>query len=83
MEFSDYVKVIKKHLGADVFDKILVNINQSYKIPKGLKYKYVKAPQKILEGYQERIIEGDFVDSNFPIYHDGQKVAKLIERLSV
>ena len=60
-----------------------MNINQTYKIPKGLKYKYVKSPQKNLENYHGHIIEGDFVDENFPIYHDGQKVAKLIERLSV
>jgi len=79
----DYLQVIKKHLGADVFDKILVNVNQKYKIPKGLKYKYVPVTQKTLEGYHGRIIEDDFVDSNFPIYHDGQKVAKLMERLSV
>ncbi|KKQ82281.1 MAG: hypothetical protein UT06_C0049G0001, partial [Candidatus Woesebacteria bacterium GW2011_GWA1_38_8] len=44
----DYLQVIKKHLGADVFDKILVNVNQKYKIPKGLKYKYVPVTQKTL-----------------------------------
>ena len=64
---SDYIQVIKKHLGADVFDKILVNRNQKYKIPKGLKYKYVMVTPKNLEGYQGRIIEDDFVDENFPI----------------
>ncbi|KKR85999.1 MAG: hypothetical protein UU34_C0024G0007 [Candidatus Curtissbacteria bacterium GW2011_GWA1_41_11] len=78
---SDYIQVIKKHLGADVFDKILVNRNQKYKIPKGLKYKYVMVTPKNLEGYQGRIIEDDFVDENFPIYHDGQKVAKLIKKI--
>lgn len=78
---SDYLQVMKKHLEADVFDKILVNVNQKYKIPKGLKYKYVPATQKNLERYQGRIIEGDFVDEDFPIYHDGQKVAKLMEKI--
>lgn len=76
---SDYLQVIKKHLGADVFDKILVNVNQKYKIPKNLKYKYVKYNQGNLENYHAQIIENDFVDEKFPIYHDSQKVAKFIE----
>ncbi|KKR54894.1 MAG: hypothetical protein UT92_C0011G0005 [Candidatus Curtissbacteria bacterium GW2011_GWA1_40_24] len=76
---SNYLETIKKHLGADVFDKILVNVNQRYKIPKDLKYKYVKYGLGNLEDYHTRIIENDFVDEKFPIYHDGQKVAKFIE----
>src|SRR3990167_6768672 len=78
---SDYLQVIKKHLGADVFDKILVNVNQKYKIPKDLKYKYVKYGQGNLENYHAQIIESDLVDEKFPIYHDGVKVAKLLERI--
>src|SRR3989344_9115429 len=78
---ADYLQVIKKHLGADVFDKILVNVNQKYKIPKNLKYKYVKYCQGNLENYHAQIIESDLVDEKFPIYHDGVKVAKLLERI--
>ena len=77
---SDYLETIKKHLDADVFDRILVNTSQSYKIPKGLKYKYVKYDRENLESYGARIMEGDFVDENFPIYHKGEKVAKFVER---
>lgn len=78
---SDYLETIKKHLGADVFDKILVNVNQKYKIPKDLKYKYVKYDQENLQSYGGRILEGEFADENFPIYHRGEKVAKFIERI--
>lgn len=76
---SDYLLAIKRHLEVDIFDKILVNTNQKYKIPKGLKYEYVNYSQGYTKEYKPKIIEGDFINSEFPIYHDGQKVAKIIE----
>lgn len=78
---SDYLATIKKHMGADIFDKILVNINQKPKIPKKYKYHYVSYDGKSLVNYQAKIIEGDFINSNYPIYHDSQKVAAAIESL--
>lgn len=76
---SDYLKVIKNHLGRDIFDTILVNVNQKPKIPQDIEYNYVKYDKQNLGAYKNKIIEGDFLDSNFPIYHNSEKIAQAIK----
>lgn len=78
---SDYLKTLENHLGGNVFDTILVNVNQKPHIPKNLDYKYVMYDKKNLKKYKEKIIEGDFIDKGFPVYHDSQKIAKAIAGL--
>lgn len=78
---SDYLKSIEDHLGVDIFDKILVNTNSQPKIPKGLHYKYVSYDSKNLTRYQTKIVEGDFVKEDYPLYHDTNKVSKYIESI--
>ena len=75
---SDYLKTLKKHLGCDMFDKILINTNASVRIPKKLDYKFVENDKKNLKDYQSKIIEANLVNSKYPLYHDSVKVAKLI-----
>lgn len=78
---SDYLEAIERHVGKDVFDKILINTNSAPKIPKGLKYKYVECDRKNLLEYDGKILEGDYINTGFPLYHDSTKIAKAIEQL--
>lgn len=74
---SDYISTLERHLGGEVFDKFLVNTNHNPKIPKGLKYRYVEYDSDKLPSHRSRIITGDFVSENFPIYHDALKIAEF------
>ncbi len=78
---SDYISTVKKHLGGDFFDTILVNTNQNPKIPPKLKYKYVEYDRQNLAAYFKNILEGDFVYEKYPLYHDSQKIAQAVETL--
>lgn len=75
---SDYLLTIKKQLGDSFFDKIIINVNQKPKLPANLKYNYVTYDKNNLKDYKEEIIEADLVDIKYPIYHDKQKVAKVV-----
>lgn len=74
---GDYLKTITRHLGADVFDKIIINTNQRAKIPIGLKYKYVNDDLA-----DNRAVRGDFIKYDFPIYHDSAKIAQAISKIT-
>lgn len=76
---SDYTKTIKNHLGKDIFDKIIINTNHSPQIPKALKYKYVQNDLKQKGVDFGKIIEGDFVDTSFPLYHNSNKIAQALQ----
>ncbi|MBI2598763.1 YvcK family protein [Candidatus Curtissbacteria bacterium] len=78
---SDYLKTVEAHLGGNPFQNILVNSNQSVKIPKGLSYKYVTADRQNLSTCAAKITSGDFVAKDFPLYHDSAKIAQAIETL--
>lgn len=78
---SDYLETLEKHLGENIFDTILVNTNQKPKMPAKFKYSYVAYDKQNLGKHLDNIQEGDFVDANFPIYHDSQKVAHKIAGL--
>lgn len=78
---SNYLKAVKKHLAGDIFDTILVNMNQKPKIPVKFKYRYVKVDHENLLPYKKLIKEGDFISEEYPIYHDSQKIANLVRTL--
>lgn len=78
---SDYIKTIKNHLGKDIFDKIIINTNHSPKIPKALKYKYVENDLKQKGVDFQKIIEGDFIDTSFPLYHNSNKIAQTLQKI--
>lgn len=75
---SNYMDILKNHLEKNIFDYIIVNTNQSPKIPKSLKYKYVKYDKDWLQPFKAKIIEGDFVNIGYPLYHDSDKIAKAV-----
>ncbi|MBI3282489.1 uridine diphosphate-N-acetylglucosamine-binding protein YvcK [Candidatus Curtissbacteria bacterium] len=79
---SDYISTLEKHLGGEIFDKYLVNTNVSPQIPKGLKYQYVEYDREKLLSYSGKIIAGDFVEENFPIYHNSGKIAEFFAKIS-
>ncbi len=76
---SDYLKTLKAHLGADIFDTILVNNNQKPKIPAKYNYKYVKFDKEKMDGYLNMTLQADLIDKTNPIYHDSQKLAKIMQ----
>ncbi|MDO8487024.1 MAG: YvcK family protein [Candidatus Curtissbacteria bacterium] len=79
---SDHINTLEAHLGTNPFDKILVNSNQDAKIPQGFNYKYVNVDTKNLDKLSGKIIEGNYVDESFAIYHNSQKMAAVIENLA-
>lgn len=78
---SDYLKKAQMHIGRNIFDTILVNINQKPNIPQNLKYRYVEFDQNNLKDYKSQILKGDFVNEEYPLYHDSKKIAVEIEKL--
>ena len=79
---SDYIETLNKHLGNNVFDNILINTNNEPAIPKGLAYRYVAYDRQKLLSYQHKIIEGDFVSEEYPLYHDSKKIAKFFAKVT-
>ncbi len=78
---SDYMTAVVKHLGVYPFDKVVVNNNFSISIPRKYKYSYVSYHQDDKTNLTEHdidLIEKDLVDEKFPLYHDSQKLAKVV-----
>ena len=78
---SDYLKTLQNHQITPDFDKILVNTNQKPAIPAKLNYKYVKYDRQNLAEYASKIIEDDLINTDYPLYHDSDKIAKVITKL--
>ena len=73
---SNYVKAIEKHLKAFPFQVIIANNNLSQVIPNKYDYEYVE--NDIESSSKIKVIADDLVDINFPIYHDSNKLAKIV-----
>lgn len=78
---SDYLSKLTSHLGANIFDTILVNTNHKPQIPTNLNYKYVEYDSEDVNKYDVKVILGDFVNAKYPLYHDSKKVASRLESL--
>lgn len=78
---SDFLKTIKNHIDRDIFDTIIVNTNSKPKIPKLINYHYVKYDKESLKKDSERVVEGNFVNDKYPLYHDSQKIAEVLSAL--
>lgn len=72
---EDYLSTIKNHIGEFPFDVIFANNNYANPIPQKYQYTYV-CPKNA--SVAKNIIQGDFVDASFPLYHDPQKLAGAI-----
>ena len=78
-KISDYMSAIVKHCGSSIFDTFLVNNNFKTPIPAKYKhqYEFVSLDHPAAKnGY--KIVEGDFLNEEFPLYHSPQKLAKAV-----
>ncbi len=77
-KINDYIKAITSHCGANIFDYVLMNNNITVSIPEKFarQYKFVQLNYKKEKGYQ--VIASDIVNTQFPLYHDSDKLAKAI-----
>ncbi len=75
---SDYVSAVTRHLDLFPFQTVVVNTNHAPPIPKRLNYHYVNVDDKILKGYKVTVKKGDLVDRKFPLYHDPDRLAKIL-----
>lgn len=73
---SDFINAIKKHCGSQIFSTFVINNNTSFSIPNDFKDEYSIAPL----GMDNRVncIFADLINENFPLYHDPDKLAKII-----
>ncbi|OGD83037.1 hypothetical protein A3A54_00455 [Candidatus Curtissbacteria bacterium RIFCSPLOWO2_01_FULL_39_62] len=79
---SNYIDALINHIGgSDVFDTILVNTNHKPKIPTKINYRYVEFDINVLKNSKTGIHTGDFVNREYPLYHNSDKVAEFISKL--
>jgi len=74
---GDFITAVEKHLGCFPFDYVIVNNKINWKIPPKYHYEYVPYDAKQLPG-RVVLIEQDLVDEAFPLYHDSDKLAKVV-----
>lgn len=79
---SNYLEALRNHMGQDIFDFVLVNKNFKPQIPTDLKYKYVAHDKETSSHFSVKILEGDFVNAKYPLYHDSEKLAKALQSLA-
>lgn len=78
---SHYLETVKDHLDHDIFDTIIVNNNQKAPIPTKYRYQYVTVDRENLKRTKIGMVEGDFINRQFPIYHDSRKIASVLVSL--
>lgn len=71
---SDHMQVLKRHIGRDLFNLVLVNRNFKGKL--GQDVDWVAADKSLYTNY--RVHEADLVDDLYPWRHDSKKLAKTI-----
>jgi len=79
-KIADFVHAIQKHMGAFAFDTVLVNNNIALPIPQEHQEQYSYVPlsenNTNMSGYN--LVQADLVDASFPLYHDKEKLAKVV-----
>jgi uncharacterized cofD-like protein len=78
---KNFVQAFTEHLGTFPFDAVLANNNTSHPIPKKYRYKYIAIDKET--DWSFKLIEADLVDANFPLYHDSNKLANTLTKLSI
>src|SRR5881275_306656 len=76
---QDYLRVIREHVGANLFDFILVNSNTAH-APTGGQAPVVFKPADITRHPEVRFIASDVVNVRKPSHHDPEKLARTIMR---
>ena len=76
---QDYLRVIREHLGANLFDFVLVNSNTQH-APTGGQAPVVFRPADVAKHPEVRFIASDVVNVRKPSHHDPEKLARTIMR---
>lgn len=81
----NFIKTIEEHLGVFPFDTIIINDNFSNPIPKKYhNYQYIEIDDKSRQMERQfKLIEEDLVNDDFPIYHNSDKLAKIVVRNTI
>lgn len=78
---SDYLETVYSHLEKQIFDTILINTNHKPKMPSGINYKYVEYDKHNMKNVRGKILTGNYVNNDYPLYHNSNKIANLINSL--
>src|SRR6059058_5176200 len=76
---ADYLRVIREHVGANLFDFVLVNSNTQH-APTGGQAPVVFRPVDTTRHPEVRFIASDVVNVRIPSHHDPDKLARTIMR---
>ncbi|HEY1456255.1 MAG TPA: gluconeogenesis factor YvcK family protein [Candidatus Dormibacteraeota bacterium] len=78
-EVDDYLRVIREHVGANLFDFVMVNSNHSY-TPTGGQSSVIYRATDSSRHPEVRFIAADVVNVKIPSHHDSDKLARTIMR---
>src|SRR6266702_7826899 len=76
---DDYLRVIREHVGANLFDFVLVNSNTAHP-PTGGQAPVIFKPADTTKNAEVRFIASDVVNVRVPSHHDPDKLARTIMR---
>lgn len=77
---SDYLRVVRDHVGGDLFDFAAVNSNLNHPPPSGQWPVYFDRLQAGIGNPEVRFIAGDVVNCQDPSRHDPAKLSRLLLR---
>lgn len=75
---NDYLKAIASHCGANIFKHVLMNSNVTPVIPDKYRRQYEFVPLNYEKDKNYEVAAYDIVNTEFPLYHDSKKLAKVI-----
>src|SRR5256886_7305219 len=76
---GDYLRVIREHVGASLFDFVLVHSNTAHP-PTGGQAPVIFKPADTTKNAEVRFIASDVVNVRIPSHHDSDKLARTIMR---
>jgi uncharacterized cofD-like protein len=76
---DDYLRVIREHVGSNIFDFVLVNSNHSH-LPTGGQSQVIFRSEDATKHPEVRFIPADVVNVRLPSHHDPDKLARAIMR---
>jgi len=76
---DDYLRVIREHVGSNIFDFVLVNSNHSH-MPTGGQSQVIFTSEDATKHPEVRFIPADVVNVRLPSHHDPDKLARAIMR---
>jgi uncharacterized cofD-like protein len=78
---TDFVQAFTDHLGSFPFDTVIANSNQHKAIPEHYHYSYIPLGSATEQrDYPFSLITADLVNTEFPLYHDPEKLAEILKK---